>query len=99
MPIEPPLSCQVSNVDLFFMVLGYVRYAMGRMSTAPSTAQDLVGKYGHALSDRQLSQIGDEIESNIALEERTSSTLGATVDHETWKETLALVRRQLALRS
>ena len=99
MPSDHPTHCQVSNVDLFFLVLGYVRYAMGRMSTAPSTAQDLVARYGSHLSDHQLKQVADEIEEQVRLHERTSLTLGATIDHQTWKETLAATRRQLELRS
>jgi hypothetical protein len=95
---ETPDSCQVSNLDLFFLILGYVRYAMGRMSSAPSSAQDFIARYGGHLTDRQLTQIADEIEKAIQLEERVKSTLGATVDHETWKACLASARRIVASR-
>jgi hypothetical protein len=101
MPNETPSHCQVSNLDLFFMILGYVRYAMGRMSTAPSSAQDFIKKYGDHLTDHQISQIANEIEEGLGFEERTRGRafLESNVDHLTWKETLEIAKNQLALRS
>lgn len=98
MPSEPLPFCQVSNADLFFMVLGYVRYAMGRTSTAGLTAQDMITKYGHALTTDQLTQIAAEIDHDLRMAERMDGFLGARCDHETWKGTAALIHQQLALR-
>jgi len=85
-------------MDLWVMLLGYVRYAMGRMSTAPGMAQDLVKHYGPGCNDQQLKQIRDEIAAELATYDRMSKPLGMNCDHRTWQQTLALVEAQLLAR-
>jgi len=89
----------VHNTDLWFMLMGYIRYAMGRMSTAPGIAHNLVRDYGRSLDDRQLEQISQEIVQELTTHERMGKTLGADCDHETWKEVVKSIETQQAWRA
>jgi len=76
------------------MLLGYVRYAMGRMSSAPSLARDLVRSYGPACNDVQLEQIRREVAEELASYEMSNKTLGWECDHATWKGVVADIEAQ-----
>jgi hypothetical protein len=91
-------GCYVASTDLFFMILGYVRYAVGRMSMAPSEAQAIIARYGHALEKSHLTQIEAEIARELARCERMNQPLGMDMDTRTWKATVVDIQRQLATR-
>lgn len=83
-PHQVPVDVQ----HLWPMLLGYVRYAMGRMSTAPSTAAELVRCYASALTQEQREQIRDEIRAELDRREKRGEKLGMDCDHRTWRELL-----------
>jgi len=97
-PTKTVDGCHVASTDLFFMILGYVRYAVGRMSMAPSEAQAIIARYGHALEKAHLTQIESEIARELARCERMNQPLGMEMDHKTWKDTVVELQRQLASR-
>ena len=70
--------------ELFWLLLGNVRYAMGRMSTAPMVAQDAVRKCAHALRRQQLAQIAREVREELARCEANGHSLGMECDHRSW---------------
>lgn len=79
------MNARVNQRDLWIMLLGYVRYSMGRMSAAPSLARSLVRSYGHRLEPAQLDRIRLEVAEELASYERTGKTLGHDCDHATWR--------------
>lgn len=82
-------AIKVNQHDLWIMVLNYVRYAMGRMSTAPSTAADFVRTYWAAFRPDERAQIRDEIRTEIERYARNGQTLGHDCDHRIWVNLLA----------
>ncbi len=82
-------TIRVNQHDLWIMVLSYVRYAMGRMSTAPSTAADFVRSYWSAFGPAERAQIRDEIRYELARVARTGGLLGMDCDHRIWVNLLA----------
>lgn len=92
-------TTRVKQLDLWVMLLGYVRYAMGRMSTAPSMAQDFVKFYGPGCNKTQLQQIRNEVADELANYDRMGKPLGMDCDHRTWQQTLAMLDEQLAARA
>jgi hypothetical protein len=76
----------VAQNHLWFLLLGYVRYAMGRMSTAPSTAADMVRDYSSALSTEQIQQLREEIKVETTRAENKEEFLGMKCDHDTWRK-------------
>ena len=58
-------SAVIFEPELFWLLLGNVRYAMGRTSMAPTVAQDAVRKYAHALKPHQVEQIGKEVREEL----------------------------------
>lgn len=85
----------VPSHHLFTMVLAYVRYAMGRMSTAPSTASELVRVYWLHLSAQEREQLTREVFDALAVCERNGETLGHRCDHETWTSLCTWMRDHL----
>lgn len=75
---------EVWQSDLWVLVLGYVRYALGRMSTAPSTASNFVRLYWQHFNQQQRTQILREVMDELMRAERAGETLGHKCDHETW---------------
>ncbi len=66
------------------------------MSTAPLEAQSYIYEFSRIFTDRQLKQLRDEIETELREMEQMGSTLGASIDHETWKVTVAGIDRILS---
>lgn len=56
----------IQEPELFWLLIGNVRYAMGRTSMAVPTTCDLVKRYGHALTAKQLAQIAGELREELA---------------------------------
>lgn len=79
------MNARVNPHDLWIMLLGYVRYSMGRMSSAPSHARGLVRAYGQHVEPAQLEQIRREVAEELATYERMGKTLGHDCDHKTWR--------------
>lgn len=77
---------EVNDTHLWFMLLSTVRYALHRCSYAPSYAAELVLGYRSALTDQQVQQIREEIETELRLAERRSQTVGHACDHVTWRQ-------------
>lgn len=76
---------QVNEQDVAFMLLATVRYSLHRCSYAPSYAAELVLRYRSALTEQQLQQIRQEVETELRIAERHDSTVGHACDHETWR--------------
>jgi hypothetical protein len=90
-----PHQTPVSTEHLWPLLLHTVRYSMGRQSTAPSTAAELVRCYSSALMLEQRVQIADEIKTEIVRAERHGGYLGADCDHKTWLELVAWLEREV----
>lgn len=75
---------EVRDNDLAWLLLATVRYSLGRRSTAPAMASDLVRRYGHEISEGDLAQIGEEIADELGRAYFRDAYLGDKCDHETW---------------
>lgn len=86
-------TTRVLNRDLWILVLGYVRYAIGRRSTAASMARDFVRGHWAAFDDNQLAQIREEIEREHV------DDLGADCDQAQWLGLIEDIKREEIRRS
>lgn len=91
---------EIGQPDLFWLLLGYTRYSMGRMSMAPSMAQEMVRKYARGLEPNQLIQIGREVQQDLDICDRHRAQsleqgrelkpgmdwLGMDFDHRGWQQ-------------
>jgi len=80
--------------DLWILVLGYVRYSMGRRSSAPSLAAGYVRVYWSAFSAGAREQIRREVTEEVERFERSKLTLGDDCDHQVWRELIAWMEGQ-----
>ena len=78
------MKLEISENDLFVLTLHSVRYAMGRRSTAPSTACEFVYRFADKMAADARSQIRDEILGELGRAERSGNTLGDKCDHDEW---------------
>lgn len=76
----------VRNEDLWILLISTVRYSMGRQTYMTSVAPELCLKYRAALSDDQVRQIREEVMSQLSSAEARGGTLGADMDHKSWKK-------------
>ena len=65
MTSKPPAV--IAQPEIFWLLLGNVRYALGRMSTAPGIAQDAVKKFSICLETNQIQQIQREVAKALAV--------------------------------
>jgi len=79
----------VMEAELSTMLVYTARYALGRQSTAPSAASDLLRTYGVHLQEWQRLQIREDIERAIGM-----GCAGAECDVRTWREVQAVLERQ-----
>lgn len=86
-------NASVDPNTLWCLLLYTVRYAMGRMSSAPSDAADWVRYYRKHLDQSQIDQIADEVEKELQRCISRGTLLGHQCDHETWTRLVADLRR------
>lgn len=79
----------VNNRHLWIMVTGYVRYAMGRRSTAPSEAEEMTRTYWHAFADVEQAQLREEIRREVQHDDAHPGHLGHECDRRLWRALLA----------
>lgn len=91
MPRDPR---EISDDDLWIMLLCALRYSMGRSSYITGLAADLYRRYRHRLTKPQREQVAREIEEELRLAESLSRTLGDKVDHDIWARLAAEIREQ-----
>lgn len=77
-------NASVPPNTMWCLLLYTVRYAMGRMSSAPSDAADWVRQYRKHLTAQQIEQIAEEVETELRVCERQGRTLGMDCDHKVW---------------
>jgi len=82
----------VSPHDMWILLLSTIRYSMGRHTYISGLSVELVVRYNNYLTKQQLNQIADEIEKEIKLHEAMGCTLGADIDHKSWKDCLIIIR-------
>lgn len=97
------MHAPVPSLDLWFMILSEVRYSLGRMSSAPSTAQDHVKRFWEAFPHprENLAQIAKEVRSELDRCNRARARvaftalrleggwLGLEMDHRGWEAFVA----------
>lgn len=80
---------QNASVDpntMWCLLLYSMRYAMGRMSSAPSDVSDWIRRYRKHLTPQQIEQIAEEVEAELRVQERQGRRLGHDCDHKTWQK-------------
>lgn len=77
-------NASVPPNTMWCLLLYTVRYAMGRMSSAPSDAADWVRQYRKHLTAQQIEQIAEEVETELRICEHQGRTLGMDCDHKVW---------------
>jgi hypothetical protein len=99
---EPQVQLELDEMDLFVMYSGFMRYSMGRMTSAPDyfkeVTKQVFPKLHHIHRSMIFEELCSEVNSNEKLyegsdflEQPDGSTLGHTVDFKTWKETLSIM--------
>ena len=78
-------NASVDPNTMWCLLLYTVRYAMGRMSSAPSDAADWVRRYRKHLTAGQIEQIAEEVETELRICENAERTLGMDCDHKVWR--------------
>lgn len=81
-----PATIEVGQFHAWILLLSTVRYSLGRMSAAPSNAQELVRRYADILTPEQLAQIGREVQDECTACERRGVRCGMDFDHEGWEK-------------
>lgn len=89
---------EINQHDIWILLSGFIRYALGRRSTAPGSAYDLVVKYCHHLETWQLNQIYKEIKRELEIAEDHYKTVGDQCDHDVWWLTVNFLKREAAKR-
>lgn len=82
---ERPTVTLDAQTEFWWLLTGYVRYAMGRRSTAPFTALELVIAHRRSLLPSQAVQLAEEVESGLRTETVREGYLGDACDVQTWK--------------
>lgn len=75
---------RLSTHDAWMLVGGYVRYAMGRMSTALSFAASMVKQVAPHVGRDRLVQLRDEIKRELDDVHRIGKLLGHQCDDIEW---------------
>ena len=75
---------EVTEIDLWALLLSTVRYSMGRRTYMTSYAPELVKRYGQNLSKAQLIQIANEVAAELKRETNHSGYLGDSCDVDNW---------------
>ncbi len=83
---------EVAHNDLWVMLLGTVRYSMGRSTYMTAYSVELVERYNRALTNGQLAQLAQEIEKELKTAEDAGRTLGMEMDHTGWREGVNLLK-------
>lgn len=77
---------EVTQVDMWIMLLALIRYALGRRSYIVAVAQDIVLRYYKYLEIWQVKQIIEEIEKELYVAEKKNVFVGDLINHKIWKE-------------
>jgi hypothetical protein len=85
-----------AHTDFWWLLLGGIRYAMGRMTMAPGHVQDLALRYRKHLRPEQVRQIVDEVERELEIEVQRPGRLGMDCDVRGWREFAAKMREHVA---
>ena len=78
-------NASVPPNTMWCLLLYTVRYAMGRMSSAPSDAADWVRRYRKHLTAGQIEQIAEEVATELRICENAGRLLGHDCDHKVWR--------------
>lgn len=84
----------VSNFDLWVLLVSTMRYALGRMSTITAEYPELYARYKGALERHQRLQIAREVEAALERAEDLNTTLGMDMDHQSWTQFAKKVREE-----
>lgn len=77
---------------LWCLLLYSMRYALGRMSSAPSDVAEWIRSYRGHLEPWQINQIADEVEEELRRCESQNRLLGHRCDHQVWTRLVADLR-------
>lgn len=89
---------QISNNELWGMLLYSMRYAFGRRSYAVGEVCDWIRAYQQLLTTERLEQIAREVNEELEREEKQNRFLGDECDHRTWMTLVADLRRSVQTR-
>jgi hypothetical protein len=85
------LMAQVGSADLYTLLVGSVRYALGRSSYITATTADIVRRHWRDLDAGQREVVLRDLREAIDDADRRCAPVGMRCDHEGW---VALVRRE-----
>lgn len=92
---RPRAGCiDVPEHEVWLLVLSFVRYAMGRRSTAPHLAVDFVRQYFFYFNAQERSQLERELAMELDRSERLGKFLGDKIDDDAWRKLQAWMRTQ-----
>jgi hypothetical protein len=87
-------AIEITQDDLFTVVVALVRYSLGRRSYVVGQACDLVKHYGPMLAPGELEVVRRDIAEELNRTESRNATLGDKCDHESWKRLVAWIEQQ-----
>lgn len=91
----PSNSTEISNADLWTMLLSTIRYSMGRMTYMPSLCRGMLKRYGRNLKYEQLRQIQKEIMEELRQAIAANRTLGDKCDDDEWRAAVQDIEKLL----
>lgn len=71
--------------DAWVLVLSTIRYSLGRRSYIVGLSQDLYDRYKPYLLPWQRLQVAREVAEELRMYEDLGRTLGAEMDHKSWR--------------
>jgi hypothetical protein len=87
---------QVGHADLYSMLVGQVRYSLGRSSYVVGTACDQVRRYWRHLREGERQVIQRDVVEELARYERMGHTCGMAMDHAEWMRLVGWMGENMA---
>lgn len=85
------IDCQ----DFWVMILGLVRYSMGRKTYVANVCEDILKRNVRYISVINLNQLVSEIYNRLRMSEASRLYLGDPVDHLTWIRICSLIENEI----
>ena len=93
-PVDDP---QVAHADLYSMLVGQVRYSLGRSSYVVGDACSQVRWYWRHLREGERAVIERDVVEELARYERMQRTCGEQIDQAEWERLVAWIAENKAL--
>jgi hypothetical protein len=88
---------QVGHADLYSMLVGQVRYSLGRSSYVVGSACDQVRRYWRHLREGERAVVERDVVEELARYERMGRTCGERIDQREWERLVSWMAENKAI--